>query len=216
MSGDKTVFEGKRIVVRDICDELPRHENWPYSHRRSGRYRLIRGRQVDRVYWHHTGGAVRPGLDGPEATARYCVRDPQSGGRGWPGMPYHLFIPYEPETTQAGQLVVYQCQPLDMWTWHTGGKDARGRSRNRHGVGVVCQGRFWSRHRPDDQPLAGQTGWPSAEQMVASEALWQGFLKPTLGLTDAQLRGHFDAGKATCPGEQLQAWVRHVRGGPRD
>ena len=52
--------------------------------------------------------------------------------------------------------------------------------------------------------------------MVASDVLWQDYLKPTLGLTDAQLRGHFEVGKATCPGEQLEAWVRVSRRDSRD
>jgi hypothetical protein len=210
------IFASELIVVQDVASELPRHRNWPWNHSRSARYRLIDGREVDRVYWHHTAGRIPRGVKGPMATASFCVADPdpenpRHGGRGWPGMPYHLFIPFVPETTPAGQIVVYQCQPFDMASWHTGGKDERGRGRNRYGVGVVCQGCFWSRHDPKRKPLPGQTGRPSTAQLVASHALWTGYLKPRLGLTNRQLSGHFEAGKPTCPGDVLEAWVKQVQ-----
>ena len=216
MADRPVVFENELIVVQDVAGEMPRHRNWPYNHRRSARYRLIPNREIDLVFWHHTAGGIARGIKGPASTAAYCVADPDpnskwGGGRGWPGMPYHLFIPHLPEMTEAGQMVLYQCQSLEMWSWHTGGKDKRGRGRNQYGLGVVCQGCFWSRHDPDRKPLRGQTGWPSVAQMMASHALWFGYLKPALGLTNAQLSGHFEAGKPACPGELLEAWVRHVQ-----
>jgi len=219
MTARAIVFENELIAIQDITEELPRHPNWPYNHKRSARYRELLDREIDRVYWHHTAGSIPGGIKGPMATAGYCVADPdpedrRHGGRGWPGMPYHFFIPYEPEVIKAQQIVIYQCQPLDIWSWHTGGKDEHGRSRNKYGVGVVCQGCFWSRHDPGRKPLRGQTGWPSPAQTIASSELWLSYLKPELGLINAQLSGHFEAGKPTCPGEILEAWVQILQAQP--
>ena len=197
------VFENDLIVIVNISAELPQHKIKQYKQRDLDK--------IDRVYWHHTAGRIRKGLKGPIATAGFCVKDKKKGGRGWPGMPYHLYIPYEPEVTPSGQMVIYLCQPFELWTYHTGGKDRRGRSRNKHGVGVVCQGDFLSGHDPERVPVGGQSGYPSYAQMITSYALWTSYLKPVLGLNNKQLRGHFEAGKPTCPGDVFETWVKYIR-----
>jgi len=177
------------IIVYDVTADLPRHPLKTYARRELT--------AVTTAYVHHTGGRVRRGLAGPEATARYCVTD-----RGWPGMPYHVFIPYAPEL-DGGRLIVYQCQPLGAWSYHTGGKDALGRSINKHGIGVVCQGCFTSRHSLK-RPYPGQpTDGPSPAQLLALAAVvdWLRGVVPGVDLSC-----HAWVGKPTCPGDALEAW----------
>lgn len=192
-------YADSRIVVHDITEDLPQHP--------TRAYRLRSELEIERVYIHHTGGRVRRGLAGPEATAGYIVRD-RPHGRGWPGMPYHVFIPYDPEIDAAGRLVVYQTQRLDAWSYHTGGKDRQGRSRNKHGLGVVCQGCFVSRADADQGPFPGQpTPYPSAAQQTAVGAVWD-WLRGLYALPRAALSCHAWAGKPTCPGDWLERWCR--------
>lgn len=209
------VFKGSSFVVLDVSKDLPRHEFFPYGSRWSpaandfirGRsaYEEVRNRQVSKVWLHHTGGAVKErGFSAPLATAGFVIRNPRvvgeqvdhRYGRGWPGISYHLYIPFSPKTDSKEKLpVIYQCWPPDWIIWHTYGQ-------NRAGYGVVCQGSF---SRAPGTP--GEERHPSVKQFELLEAAWDEWLKPRLGLTDGDLYAHADATKPACPGGTLYDWV---------
>lgn len=202
------------MVVVDAVEVLPRGKK-SYAH--------IMDRKVERIYLHHTAGAVPHGLAGPMATAAFCVRprkfirvhgrNVNIGGRGWAGMPYHLFVPHQPLFDDAGRMVVFLTQRFDAWSWHTGGKMVDGRSRNKHGLAVVMQGCFSSAADPTQGPkdLDQLLGVPSPFQEMATIHLlgWLADTHCTAGREG--LRCHSDAGKPTCPGFAGEVIVDAVR-----
>jgi hypothetical protein len=193
-------YESGIIRVVDISANLPKHPNWPRGCKGSLAYRLDPNRMVNEVIWHHTAGGVQfSGVTGPIETASYCVKDPPKG-RGYPGIPYHIYIPYAPEKTTVGMLIIYLTQPLGMWSWHTGP------GHNEHGIGVAWQGRMISRHEPHLPILPGQTGHPSTDQWNASVAVWA-WLKQLYKLSNKNLHGHFEMGKPACPGDDGEKWI---------
>lgn len=194
------VFENGTIQVLDISGLLPRNPRWPRGARGSLAYRFSPRRRVNEVIWHHTGGSVRHvGVAGPAETAGYCVRNPPKG-RGYPAIPYHVYIPFMPDRLANDALVIYLTQPLGMWSWHTGP------GHNENGIGVAWQGRMYSRHEPGLELLPGQTGHPSHDQWTASTAVWA-WLKELYGLSNKALHGHFEFGKKACPGDDGEAWI---------
>lgn len=209
------VFKGSGFVVLDIHKDLPRHEFFPYGSawspaaqafvRSKGAYENVRDRPVQKAWVHHTAGNVKErGFKAPLATASFIIRDPRvvgdavdhRYGRGWPGIPYHFYIPFSPERDAKERLpVVYQCWPASWLTWHTKG-------HNRAGVGVVLQGNF------DIRPgKPGADGHPSLRQFELLAALWDEYLKPALALEDGDLYGHADATKPACPGGTVYDWI---------
>jgi hypothetical protein len=76
-------------------------------------------------------------------------------------------------------------------------------------VAVAFAGSFVTRHAP----VFSQTAYePDASALHAGEVLVREYLLPRYGLTEEHVMGHFDAGKATCPGDTLERWVRTFRG----
>jgi len=180
------------IKVVDITDDLKKHH--------SKKYRRTKARPINRVILHHTAGGVTPGLRGPESTAEWCVN-----GRGWPGMPYHVYVPYTPMIDGDGRMIVWQTQDFDVRSYHTGG------GQNKHGIGVVCQGLFVSPYclkTLKRQP----TPDPSEAQKTAIRHVWT-WLSGLYGLSpDPSLSCHAWHGKPACPGRWLEDWVRRMRG----
>jgi len=162
------------------------------------RYRPRALAQIKRVIVHHTAGPVIDGWAGPAATARTHTKE-----RKWPGIGYHFFVPYNSPASD-GTPTAYLTQPLRAWAYHTGP------GWNQPGIGVACQGCFSSRHDPDQGPIRAQpTQGPSYHQYRALWALWGYLCDRFPGL---KLYGHFDAGKTTCPGDDLEHWIRLTRG----
>jgi hypothetical protein len=233
-------FEGSNFIVCDIRQKLVqyRNPNYPYGWRGGGSRHYTRDlTSLECVVYHQTAGGLTPGEAGPITTAQYSIRDPrflcpacgrfwrgnknyphshcpQCGakgenrgyGNGFPGMPYHVFVPWEPERLN-GKAVVYWCQPFEEITWHA----SKG---NATGVGVGWQGLFRSRHLRRFVPHPGTDGDPSQFQKEIASPLWQEWLQPTLNLPATALSGHFEFGKASCPGDWLETRVRTLRGEP--
>lgn len=185
----KIIYETDRIRIIYIADLLPTH------HKKKHRLRSIH--DINRVVWHHTAGSTRKkSISGPLATARYHIH------KNWPGIAYHFYIPFSPnvKSPEVAPAIVYQCLPLNVWSYHTGP------TWNQFGIGVACQGWFFSSENPRVSILE-----PSDYQLQASEQLWI-FLKEQKGLTNRGLFGHYHAGKNSCPGDTLQNWIEKKRG----
>lgn len=206
---------------------LKRHQNFPYGHKkRSGAYREIPNRQIEFVIAHQLAGSFRGGIANAIALANFATASPKyklnedgtlylrnvrgkekpkliGGGRGWPGAPYTFLVPFRPEIVD-GKLEVYRLWD-DQWrTWHTG------KHWNSRGVAVGFGGSLITRRAP--KWSAGHARDPDPTQFVAGAELITEFLLPHYGLTGENILGHFDAGKVTCPGDILEAWVRIQRG----
>lgn len=184
--------------------------NFPLNAKRSAGYREQVGRKVNRVIVHQSAGNRRQGQDAVDRMASWIVRAPKygerkgklrrvGGGRGFPGIPYTFLVPSIPDI-QDGKSVVYRCWD-DAWlTWHT-------RRANRDGVGVCFAGSFQTRHM---RKFSGDD--PTGPQLAAGKDLIENYLLPRYDLKADDLTGHFDHGKATCPGDCLESWIRRKRG----
>ena len=213
-------FENSVLCVLDVSARFPaRATATPYA------ARSLDPGDMMWAFVHHTAGRVSAGLEGIKDTDRYCQAPKvfrmvqrangtkariNVGGRGWPKIPYHFWVPYFTEVTDAGQLVVYLCCDLNSWSWHTGGKDHNGSSNNKHSVGIACQGCFSSASRPRIQPPDSRQfgNQPHPSQVLALQYLWAYALRPKFPLM--QLSTHSRAGtgaKPTCPGLVMESVV---------
>jgi len=211
------VFENQLFVLKNVMDVLPKHKNFPLGSNsidtltgqpvQKTEYIKIKDRKIQTVFFHQTAGSYQKGYEGLMNTSRFFIEDPvfenrrwTGNGRGWPGMAYTFYVPFCPDKCN-GKLEIYQCWDLDWVTYHTG------QGHNRTSVGIAFQGYFKSRHITNFVPFKGTTGSPSSEQMDIAESIWEDYFKPKLGLLNRDLSGHFRAGKPSCPGDVLEAFV---------
>lgn len=130
------------------------------------------------------------------------------GGRGFPKMSYHVWIPYYTEQISTGEHIIYFCVPFDERSW-------QGSESNQTGVALVNQGRFYSRHLGSKFcPWPGTTGGPSQAQKEVFHPVLHEWLFPTLKLEPKQITGHFHWGKKTCPGDYYEREILWLRGDP--
>jgi hypothetical protein len=165
------------VVIYDASRLLPRH--------RTKVYRTRSEQSIRRIYVHHSGSLGKPGLAGLIASARYVVKE-----RGWPGCPYHLWVPYQDLLDESGDRVVYRAQPNTARTYHAGS------APNDKGLAIALQGNLTSADMSEHQLEV----LPVLIEHLAQE----------LGITDIPL-GHFQATdghvKASCPGRSGKAWL---------
>lgn len=173
------------IYLLDVSQKLPKNSKLVWSKRQA---------PLERIYVHHSGANGRPGYAGVEASARYCSRSKLLGGRGWAGLPYHIWVPYNDLIADDGRRVAFLCNELDRHTWHTGGK------ANAHGIGVCLQGNLT------------KTGPSAHQRMVLPDLL--SFLKDKLlvGTTDpisthSRSKKYGGSGKPTCPSKATERWL---------
>lgn len=202
-------WEGEEtMLVRYLG--LPRAQNFPFDHERTGRFYEDFGRKIDRIYVHQTASSPLDGRDAPEqlarwyvATPRYAQRDSRmirvGGGRGFPALGHTFLVPTRP-AMHTGKFVVYRLWTDEWVTWHT-------RRHNRHGVSVAFAGNFATRYAPRQSKID-----PSTPAISAGEELIRDYLLPRYSLAWDDVSGHFEAGRPTCPGDVLEAWVRRQRG----
>ena len=194
---------------------LARHPNFPLNYRRSAgfvrRSSRLREGGIEHVYIHQLAGPFKHGLSSAIGLADWTTRNPRfnngkrvGGGRGWPGAPYTFHIPFFPEIVD-GKAIAYRLWDDDWHTWHTR------RGLNTRGVAVGMGGMLITRHAPKWSARAARD--PNPVQLACMETLVLDYLLPRYGLTpEGGLTGHFEAGKPTCPGDVLEAWVRRQRG----
>ena len=202
-------WQGKTtMLVRNVACE--RGPNFPWNWRRSAKYYEVRDRRIDSIFVHQTAGSPKDGGLACSALAEWIVSSPRfaerngkqvrtGGGRGFPGVPYTFMVPHRPDVRE-GKFVVYRMWDDEWVTWHT-------RGHNKTGVGVAFAGSFATRHSPKFSDRH-----PTDQALAAGEELIDNYLIPRYGLAMSDVRGHFDAGKPTCPGDALEAWVRRQRG----
>lgn len=191
----------------------------------NGSYAKRRG-EVELVLVHQSAGNFNAGVNAAVAIARFHSAAPIyktnpdgsiayrnvrgtptkwviGGGRGWPGCGYTFVVPGVPETID-GKIEVYRVHDDDRHTYHTGS------FFNRVGVAVCFAGTFKSRHTRDAERTREA---PQDQALAAGAELILDYLLPRYGLDRREgLKGHFDAGKAACPGDFLEQWVRFQRG----
>lgn len=182
---------GRSIIIENIEEQLEASRPWP-----------ARVLPIRSVTVHHTGGSIeQEGIDAPRSTAEFCVRndDPTREGmqgRGWPSLPYHFFVPYQPEV-RDGRFVLYRCVADDRRTY------GAGPAWNEEAVNVVFQGTMRSRYCPD-----GIT--PSRAQLVAARELYW-YLLERYELDAYELWPHAHRGKPSCPGDDLVDGILAMR-----
>ena len=223
-----TEWEGEHVRLVQVSG-FRLHPNFPHGHKgkRGGKYYEIQNRPIEAVIAHQLAGAFKVGEATVHGLSRYATSDPKyrrnpdgsiymrdtrkgrrpqlvGGGRGWPGAPYPFLVPYYPEAVD-GKFEVYRLWDDDMVTYHSG------RRWNKRGIAVGFGGSLDSRHAPRFSADTGRD--PSPQQFLAGTELIMDYLLPRYGLTaEDGLLGHFDVGKATCPGDVLEAWIRRERG----
>jgi hypothetical protein len=226
----RVVFEGSLFVIYDIIDLLPVHKNYPHGTsvlKPNGRPAVPshwqygpRRQEIRKAFIHQTAGGYAPGFEGVQKTARFITRDPsytpegkwRGDGRGWPAMCYSYYFPYYPERVPGSdaesKLIIFKCRPDEHRSWHTAG-------HNDEAIGLGFQGYFRSRHIGPFVPRHGDesSGKPHRNQRVMLIS-WEEFFKPTFGLTNDDVFGHFEAKrpKLSCPGDWLEDWVLQTRG----
>lgn len=161
------------VEIWDVSHLLPRHRSKTYRHRSPS--------QISEVYVHHSGKLGKPGFLGLVHSTRYVVYQ-----RGWPGCPYHLWIPYEQD---GGEVVVLRAQKDIVRTYHAG------KGPNDRAVAICLQGNMGVRE-------------PSCGQYRALSALIDLYGLPVLGHCEAPGDGH---AKAACPGGYAMPFVKGKR-----
>lgn len=197
----RCVYENDYIVVFDVSGVLPK--------RKKDHYTLRDTRRIDRVVYHHSAGQIHPPPTGLVEMTNFIIRSQWLGGRGWPGNPYHIYVPYLTEQMTDGRFVIYMVQPFMMRTYHTLVKPRfiksmtgfnRPGACNDLGVSVCFQGSF------------NKTREPSDAQKACVLPVWN-WLRDEFDLMPTDLWGHYHYGKKACPGPWLQNVIEQVRRG---
>jgi hypothetical protein len=185
-------FAGKKIVVLDVSEELPRHPSKRWPKRTSAIHSLA---------LHHSDGSVRlTGLEAAKATAAFSCRrdDPKTKGlegHDWAGIPYHFYVPFAP-WNDGSRIVVYRCLADDRHSNHV---DAF----NGESIGVCFQGSFKSNYNP----LGHQ---PSGLQAIVWEELAP-HLRERYSIDHWETWPHAWRGKPACPGDTITWWLLRDR-----
>jgi hypothetical protein len=120
-------------------------------------------------------------------------------------MCYHVFVPYHMKMSN-GKPIVYYCVDFNETTWQAG---AGGNA----GFGVGFQGMFRSRHIKRFRPFPGTNGNPSDLQRQVCIALFREWFQPLFRFEREQLTGHWQWGKAACPGDWIENAILEFRSG---
>lgn len=213
--------------------------SWWHGHSSKSTQHLDDPRTVNLVVFHQNYGNILPAEKGPIATARFCTRSPvfkcqtcgtvwegspqrrscpnghpgQSkrikGGRGFPKHPYHVWVPYTPQIDEKGRIIIYQCLDFMERSSHTGS------GANAHGIAVCIQGMHYSRHLGKKfRAWPGTDGRMSKEQAAILPNIFPEWLTKhaNLSLGAKDIAGHFMFGKAACPGDEVEYYIRAKRG----
>lgn len=188
---------------------LPRHPAFPRGEGQTP-YRKVPNRNIEAVFLHQLAGSFKAGESAAVALAEFAIAPKKykdgkwvGGGRGWPGAPYPFLVPFYPES-RDGKLDVYRLWDDEWITFHTGG------AWNRRATAIGFGGSLNTRHAPKFSANRGRD--PSPQQFEAGKELVMDYLLPRFELGEDAVMGHFDAGKPTCPGDVLEAWIRTLRG----
>lgn len=168
--------------IEDYTQKLP----WNAAGKKWGKRKP---EDIKGVCFHQTDGGSKV-----ENTNAYHIGPNHISDTGCPHICYTFHV------NNDGQIKL--CNPLEDVPWSQG-TDKQPGSENVMLISVVAGGKF----RSKDYPNLAQ---PSSAQMGALENIW-GWLSQAFDLTMADIFGHFDFGKAGCPGSDIEAWIRRVR-----
>ena len=220
-------FEGKKFILYDVGDVLPRHKNFPHGTDvvkpngkraipKHWRFKKVPGRKVDTVYCHQTAGAVTTeGFEALVNTYSFMRRDPAytdagkwtGRGRGWPSGSYTYYLPFHP-IVYKGKVVIFKCWDREWVTWHS--------SDNAHSEAIVCQGYFKHRSMRRFRPKKGcPLGRPSELQETALRGFLREYAMGEMGLAKENIKGHCDSPvpKTACPGDFIEGIYRPINQG---
>jgi hypothetical protein len=97
---------------------------------------------------------------------------------------------------------VYLCNNLDDIVWSQGTGKQPG-DENKYMLSVVIGGLYKSKYAPSALS-------PTKYQMDCIGEVWN-WAKKEFNLTDGDIFGHFDFGKASCPGDDIEKFIKDVR-----
>jgi hypothetical protein len=235
------LFEGSCFVIKDLRKVFDKivSSGFPYNWRGKGggvSPHHFGPKVIEYVVYHQTYGSISPGEEGPKRTATFLTADPKfqckecghkwtgspkypstkcpkcvgqgknlGYGRGFPKMSYHVFAPFRPQLNENNKPILYYCVDFNERTWHSG-------KANKHGIAVGFQGRFDHPTLKYFRPTKGTDGQPSEVQKSIALPLWHEWIYPLLQKTQPKLMGHWEWGKAACPGGWLQSSILLTRG----
>ena len=176
----------REVAIYDIADLLPR-----IPHRRSRDQRPT-GAFIDRTILHHSGALGRGGYEGAFRAVKYAMK------RGFPGAPYHYWIPFEPVFDASGRYVIYRLAEDEYRAWHTGAK------ANDFGVGVCVQGNTSRNGLSDAQRVCLEALFPYLMRRHDLEA--RDFGSHREGKKFGAKRN-----KWACPGKEAFKWLKEWR-----
>lgn len=190
------------VAVWDVSALLPRHA--------TKRYPLRDPASISHVFVHHSGAEGMAGFEGLLRSTRYCVRQKPAGAvPGFPGCPYHLWIPRARCVDGRGRLVVFRAQPEAVRSWHTGGVC------NGFGLGVALQGNTTRNglSAQHEECLEAVLPWlleRLARGDAAPDSRMLEVAVPTLSWhSEASRWGGHD--KPACPGKAAVEWLTAYR-----
>lgn len=201
-------------LERVLSEEV---EVWDVSHllaKGRGKYTNRDPSQIEFCYFHKSGADGADGFKGMLNSSRYVTspKPPVGYGRGWPGFPYTFWFSRVPDRTVDGALIIYRGQPDDVRSYHTGGP------ANGNGIAAAFQGAYDGQWDLLSTGVPRVERQPTPEQYIMADAFvralpdWHG-IEPTGKIGDKwQLTGHWEHGKAVCPGDALRSWVQVRRG----
>lgn len=151
---------------------------------------------------HKSGADGPPGLRGAQGMARFVIDH-----RGWDDPAYTFWLPRVPDVDTEGRFLALRCNPDTTRSWHTGG------DLNDLGVSIAFQGAY-------DGDGGEIEVHPTEAQLVMAAALLDHLeaTHPAFRRQDKDeqgrylLTGHWEHGKAICPGDAITLWTRTQRG----
>lgn len=154
------------------------------------------------VVIHKSGADGPPGLRGAQGMARFVIDH-----RGWDDPAYTFWLPRVPDVTESGHMLALRCNPDTTRSWHTGG------DLNDLGVSIAFQGAYDGdggdiEVRPTDAQL--EMAAAILDHLEATHAAFR--RQERDGQGNYLLTGHWEHGKAVCPGDAITLWTRTQRG----
>lgn len=169
----------------------------------------VTARNDQRLSWirniivHFSGGAVgrqnSPPIRGiPRKVIQVCntIRS-----RGMGAMAYHYIIPYWENTDQVTQKkIIYKVQDLKVMGSHTA-------LQRRSSIGINCPGGFRGYGSSNGiVDSSGNGAVPSDFQLSSLKELIE-YLQKYFSIPNQHIQGHFQHGKITCPGYDIERWL---------
>jgi len=131
-----------------------------------------------------------------EQTAQYHCGPSQLSEKGMEGISYTWAIDLDG--------TIHLCHDFSKRTWSQGTSRIPG-DENADWMAVMVAGKFRAMG-----VLGPDAGEPTFNQLLAFMVLWK-VLKDGFKWTDYDIRGHFDFGKASCPGTTLSTMIKAIR-----